>query len=34
MLVMAGIGLPLAVGYFVVIYRVFRGKVRLDARSC
>lgn len=33
MLVVAGIGLPLAAGYFYVLYRTFMGKVKLDAHS-
>lgn len=33
MLVLAGIGMPLVVGYTFHIYRVFRGKVKLDAMS-
>lgn len=33
MLILAGIGMPLVVGYTIHIYRVFRGKVKLDAMS-
>jgi len=33
MLVMAGIGMPLVLGYTFHIYRVFRGKVKLDNMS-
>ena len=33
MLIIAGIGMPLVIAYTVFIYRVFRGKVRLDATS-
>jgi cytochrome d ubiquinol oxidase subunit II len=33
MLILAGIGMPLVVGYTFHIYRVFRGKVKLDAMS-
>lgn len=33
MLVFAGIGMPLVVGYTAVVYWVFRGKVRLDGSS-
>jgi cytochrome d ubiquinol oxidase subunit II len=33
MLIIALIGMPLVIGYTVFIYRVFRGKVRLDENS-
>lgn len=33
MLVLAGIGIPLVIGYTFHIYRIFRGKVQLDASS-
>lgn len=33
MLILAGVGMPLVVGYTIHIYRVFRGKVKLDAMS-
>ncbi len=33
MLILAGIGMPLVLGYTVHIYRVFRGKVELDSMS-
>lgn len=33
MLVIAAIGMPLVIAYTTVIYRVFRGKVRLDSHS-
>jgi cytochrome d ubiquinol oxidase subunit II len=33
MLILAGIGMPLVVGYTVHIYRVFQGKVKLDSMS-
>ena len=33
MLIIALIGMPLVIGYTVFIYRVFRGKVVLDADS-
>ncbi|MFN2369922.1 MAG: cytochrome d ubiquinol oxidase subunit II, partial [Candidatus Krumholzibacteriia bacterium] len=33
MLILAGIGMPLVVGYTFHIYRVFRGKVELDSMS-
>ncbi|MGD9547431.1 MAG: cytochrome d ubiquinol oxidase subunit II [Candidatus Krumholzibacteriia bacterium] len=33
MLVLAGIGIPLVLGYTFHIYRVFRGKVKLDGMS-
>ena len=33
MLIMAGIGMPLVLGYTFHIYRVFKGKVRLDSMS-
>ena len=33
MFIIALIGMPLVLGYTVVIYRVFRGKVKLDAGS-
>jgi len=33
MLIMAGIGMPLVLGYTFHIYRVFRGKVKLDSMS-
>lgn len=33
MLILAAIGMPLVVGYTFHIYRVFRGKVKLDAMS-
>lgn len=33
MLIMAGIGMPLVVGYTIAIYRIFRGKVQLDDHS-
>ena len=33
MLIIAAIGIPLVIAYTTVIYRVFRGKVRLDSHS-
>jgi cytochrome d ubiquinol oxidase subunit II len=33
MLVIAAIGMPLVIGYTIVAYRAFRGKVKLDAAS-
>jgi cytochrome d ubiquinol oxidase subunit II len=33
MLIMAGIGMPLVLGYTFHIYRVFKGKVKLDSMS-
>lgn len=33
MLIIAAIGMPLVIAYTTVIYRVFRGKVRLDSHS-
>ncbi|MCB1183069.1 cytochrome d ubiquinol oxidase subunit II [bacterium] len=33
MLILAGIGMPLVVGYTFHVYRVFRGKVELDSMS-
>ena len=33
MLILAGIGMPLVVGYTIHVYRVFRGKVELDSMS-
>jgi cytochrome d ubiquinol oxidase subunit II len=33
MLILAGIGIPLVLGYTFHIYRIFRGKVKLDAMS-
>lgn len=33
MLILAGIGMPLVLGYTFHIYRVFRGKVKLDSMS-
>ena len=33
MLIMAGVGMPLVVGYTFHIYRIFRGKVKLDSMS-
>ncbi|HOX25784.1 MAG TPA: cytochrome d ubiquinol oxidase subunit II [Candidatus Krumholzibacteria bacterium] len=33
MLVMAAIGMPLVIGYTIHIYRVFKGKVKLDSMS-
>jgi cytochrome d ubiquinol oxidase subunit II len=33
MAVIAGIGMPLVLLYTIVIYRIFRGKVRLDTTS-
>ncbi|MFO7609655.1 MAG: cytochrome d ubiquinol oxidase subunit II [Candidatus Krumholzibacteriia bacterium] len=33
MLILAGIGMPLVLGYTFHIYRVFRGKVELDSMS-
>ena len=33
MLILAGVGMPLVVGYTFHVYRVFRGKVKLDGMS-
>ncbi len=33
MLIMAALGIPLVLGYTFHIYRVFKGKVRLDSMS-
>ena len=33
MLIIAGIGMPLVLGYTIAIYRIFRGKVTLDDSS-
>ena len=33
MLIIACIGMPLVIGYTTVIYRIFRGKVKLDKNS-
>jgi cytochrome d ubiquinol oxidase subunit II len=33
MLILAGIGMPLVLGYTFHIYRVFQGKVKLDSMS-
>jgi cytochrome d ubiquinol oxidase subunit II len=33
MLVLAGVGMPLVLGYTVNIYRVFRGKVKITSMS-
>jgi len=30
MLIIALIGMPLVIGYTLIIYRIFRGKVRLE----
>ncbi len=33
MLILAGVGMPLVLGYTFHIYRIFRGKVKLDSMS-
>jgi cytochrome d ubiquinol oxidase subunit II len=33
MLIIAGLGMPLVIGYTIFVYRIFRGKVRLDENS-